>query len=110
MKKNLTILIASLAAFVCVHAADATKPPKDKVVTGVAKCAKCALKESETCQTVIEVKKGNKKTAYYLADNDVSKGFHKTICTEPKNVKATLTPSGEKGKKLYAAKSIEVVK
>jgi hypothetical protein len=110
MKKNIIILIASLAALVCVNAADAPKAAKDKVVTGVAKCAKCALKESDTCQTVIEVKKGNKKTTYFLADNEVSKSFHKNICTEPKNVKATIAPTDQNGKTVYMAKSIEVAK
>jgi len=110
MKKNFAIVIATLAAFVCVHAAESAKAPKEKVVTGVAKCGKCALNESKTCQTVIEVKNANKKTLYWLADNEVSKNFHKTICTEPKNVKATLSLAGPKGSKVYTAKSITLAK
>lgn len=84
--------------------------PKEKTVTGTAKCAKCLLKQSETCQNVIEVKKGNKTTVYVLADNDVSKDFHKNICKEAKNVNASFTVTGDKGKRIFTAKKLEVVK
>ena len=109
MKRAITtaLAIAGLLCSLPVRAADAAKE-KEKTVTGVAKCAKCALKESDTCQNVIEVKKGNKKTTYYLADNDVSKAFHENICKGPKNVKATFNVTGEKGKEVYTAKKIEV--
>src|SRR5438034_7792710 len=51
-----------------------------------------SLKETEKCQNVIEVEnKSGKKVKYYLADNDVSKDFHKNICKETKKVTATGT-------------------
>ena len=106
MKKTLFGTIALTVTLLCSGAEPAAK---DKVVTGVAKCGKCALKESETCQNVIEVKKGNKKTTYYLADNDVSKAFHKSVCTDSKKVKATLSVETVDGKQVYTAKKIEPV-
>jgi hypothetical protein len=110
MKRTFLMLITVLAASFAVSAADTANGAKEKEVKGVAKCAKCALNESTTCQTVIEVKKGGKKQTYYLADDEVSKAFHKNICTQPKNVKATLTITGAKGKKVCMAKKIELVK
>jgi hypothetical protein len=110
MKRNILVLITALAAFLAVNGADVASAPKEKVVKGVAKCAKCALHESATCQTVIEVKKGGKKQTYYLADNEVSKEFHRNVCMEPKNVKARLMITGAKGAKVCTAKKIEVVK
>ncbi len=91
------------------------KEAKEKTVTisGEAKCAKCALKESDKCQTVIqsENKKG-KMVTYVLADNQVAKDFHSKVCKENKQVTVTGTAKkGEgKGKMDLAATKIEEVK
>jgi len=55
---------------------------KGKVITfkGKGCCAKCCLKIADKCQNVFVVEKNGKKTRYFLADNKVSKGFHKNIC------------------------------
>jgi hypothetical protein len=108
--KNVLILTTALATLLPVSAADPGNAAKEKAVEGMAKCAKCALHESATCQTVIEVKKAGKKQTYYLADNEVSKSFHPNVCTAPKEVKATLTVTGAKSNKLYTAKKIELAK
>jgi hypothetical protein len=108
MKRNFLMLILALGTILGVNAADANPAAKEKVVKGTAKCAKCALNESATCQTVIEVKKGGKKQTYYLADNEVTRNFHKNVCTQPKKVKATLTIAGAKGNKVCTAKKIEL--
>jgi len=102
-----TLTIALLTGLISVGAAEDSK---DKTVTGIAQCAKCVLKQSDSCQNVIVAKKGNKTTSYVLADNDVSKEFHKNICKEAKEVKATFAVTGEKGKKVFTPKKIELVK
>ncbi len=109
MKKTIATALAvvALTGLISLRAAEV---PKEKTVTGTAKCAKCVLKQSDSCQNVIEVKKGNKTTSYALADNDVSKEFHKNICKEGKEVKATFTVTEDKGKKVFTAKKIELVK
>jgi len=56
----------------------------EKTVTGEGKCAKCALKETDSCQNVVQVMEGNKTVTYYLVHNDVSKKFHENICKETK--------------------------
>ena len=87
MKNRITVLalagLLTLALAVPVLAAE-------KTITGTAKCAKCLLKESETCQTVIQVEgKNGKMTTYYVVDNDKAKAFHGTVCKEAKKVTAT---------------------
>ncbi len=105
------MLLSGIAGLVLLAVATPTWA-KDKEVTisGEAKCAKCALKQSDKCQTVIqsENKKG-KMVTYYLANNDVAKGFHDTICSEPKKVTATGTVKKVNGKEQLTASKIDVV-
>jgi hypothetical protein len=106
MKKLLSIL-AGIAALTL--ATNTTVLAKDKEVTldGEAKCAKCSLKEGTKCQTVIETEKNGKTTKYYVADNDVAKGFHKDVCTESKKVTATGTVTKVDGKQEIKLSKIE---
>ena len=76
-------------------------------ITGEAKCAKCSLKESDKCQTVIQTERKGKKVTYYLVDNEVAKGFHKQVCQEPKKVTATGTVKKVEGKMEFTATKIE---
>src|SRR5438552_16256597 len=70
----------------------------EKTVTGEGKCAKCALKETESCQNVVQVKEAGKTMTYYLVQNDVSKEFHKNICKETKKISVTGTVKEVDGK------------
>ena len=58
-------------------------------ITGEAKCAKCALKEGDKCQTVIQAEKDGKTVNYYCADNAVAEKFHKKVCHDTQKVTAT---------------------
>jgi hypothetical protein len=118
MNTKLKLLFAlALAGVVIVQGALGAKEPKpgkERAVTGEAKCAKCALKESDTCQTVvvIENKKGKAQTVY-LEQNDVAKKFHAEVCKEAKKVSLTGTlkkPEDRKGKPVFVASKIEVIK
>ncbi len=83
---------------------------KEVTVTGEAKCAKCALKETSKCQTVIQTEnKKGKMVTYYLANNDVAKGFHENVCTETKKVTATGTVKKVNGKEQLTASKIDLV-
>ena len=114
--KALILGVASmlmLAVATPSFAQDANKDKKDKKVTivGEGKCAKCAMKESDKCQNVIEGEtKSGKKRTYYLVQNDVSKEFHENICKGPKKVKATGTVKKNGDKLEMTADKIEVVK
>ncbi|MFO1477463.1 MAG: DUF6370 family protein [Verrucomicrobiota bacterium] len=95
------LLMASLSAF----AAD-----KEITITGEGKCAKCALKESDKCQNVIQTTENGKKVTYYLVQNQVSKDFHENLCKESEKVTATGTVKEEHGKMMLTASKIEAAK
>ena len=92
-------------------AADDTKV----TVTGDGMCAKCALKETKTCQNAIIEDKDGKKTTYYLKHEGISKKSHSSMgfCMaskdNPVKVKATGTVEEEDGKKVMTAEKIEKV-
>ena len=82
---------------------------KIKTITGTGLCAKCSLKESDTCQNVIQVERKGKKTNYYLAQNDVSKKFHEKICKAPAKVKAVGEVKAVNGRLELTPTEIELV-
>ncbi len=112
MKKLLLAGVTGLMLLglaVPTFAADSGKG-KERTITGEAKCAKCMLKESDKCQTVIQTEnKKGKTVTYYLADNDVAKKFHHDVCQEAKKVTATGTVKKVKGKEVLTASNIELV-
>jgi hypothetical protein len=61
---------------------------KEVTLKGEGKCLKCSLHKSDTCQNVVVVKKGEKETTYFLV-GDVSKAFHKNLCSGPADVSVT---------------------
>src|SRR5690349_10888421 len=101
MKKYL--LIAMLSGLVGFAASDT----KTETIKGKGECAKCSLKETDSCQMAVTTKDGTK---YLVDNNDVSKKFHKNICTETKDVEVTGTVSEKDGKKTIAATKIEAAK
>ena len=92
MKKLLLTTIAAVALTAGL-VSNALAESKGKTITlsGKGCCAKCCLKEADTCQNVLTVEKDGKKTKYYLVQNDVSKGFHSQICETVKNITVTGT-------------------
>ena len=84
---------------------------KERTITGEAKCAKCMLKETDKCQTVIQTEnKNGKVVTYYLADNEVAKTFHENVCKEAKKVTATGTVKKVDGKQEFTATKIALAK
>ena len=82
----------------------------ESTLNGIGKCAKCSLHETDTCQTVVQVKKGDKTVNYYLVQNPVSTDFHGTICKESKRVKAKGIVKEVNGKREFVASQIKLVK
>lgn len=101
--RNILSVAALMAAFTLSAADEVT-------IKGEGKCGKCALKETEACQNVVEVEKDGKKTKYYFAANQVSKDFHKHLCSATAKVKATGTVKEVDGKKQFTATKIELDK
>ena len=83
---------------------------EEKTLTGKGECAKCSLSKTKSCQMALTVKEDGKDNTYLLANDDVTKAFHKNICTEQKEVKVTGTIKEEGGQKVIHAKKIELAK
>jgi hypothetical protein len=113
MKKT-SLLLATVAGLLMLAYAIPTfaaEKPKERTITGEAKCAKCALKETDQCQTVIQVEnKRGKTVTYYLTDNDVAKAFHPNVCKEAKKATATGTVKKADKKTEFTASKIELAK
>jgi len=104
MKKMTASVVAAIAMLtMSAFAADVT-------ITGDAKCAKCALHETDKCQNVIEADKDGKTVKYYVVDNAVAKKFHKTVCQDTKKVTATGSVEEKDGKMMLTATKIEEAK
>lgn len=110
MKKLLPMLAVAVAfagLSLVVHAAE------EITIKGEGVCAKCALKEAESCQNVVQVKDEADTVKYYLVMNDVSKKAHGSlgICTAKVGEGPTLEVKGdlkeEDGKKVVTPTSIE---
>ena len=109
--KLLTGIVAGLVLAALTTPAFAAEKGKEKTITGEAKCAKCALKETSKCQTVIQTEgKDGKKVTYYLANNDVAKAFHDKVCSETKKVTATGTVKKVDGKEEMEVTKIDLAK
>jgi RecG-like helicase len=106
--KSLTAVLCALALLGGVSLARAAD--ESKTITGEGKCAKCALKEKDSCQNVVQVKDGDKTVTYYLVHNDVSKAFHENICKKTEKVTATGTVKKVDGKLELTPTRIEVAK
>ncbi|MBI3881654.1 MAG: hypothetical protein HY301_16520 [Verrucomicrobia bacterium] len=107
---SLLAVAFALAAAPAVFADKATKEAKERTFTGELKCAKCALKESDTCQNVLETEVKGAKHNLWLEANEVSKAFHETVCKEPKKATVTGKVKQEGGKMVLTAAKIELAK
>ena len=106
MKNIITMIAAVAVASLISTSANAA----EKTLKGEGLCAKCELKETAKCQNAVRVEEAGKKVVYYLEDNDVSKAFHKKICSAPAKVVATGKVSEKDGKHWIAVTKIEEAK
>jgi hypothetical protein len=108
MKKLFSLMAVAVAFSFLGLAAHAVA---DKTIKGEAQCAKCTLKEAQSCQAAVKVKEGDKTVTYYIEQNDVAKKVHSKIC--PPNSKATFEVTGDvtekDGKMVMTPTKIEVV-
>jgi biopolymer transport protein ExbD len=121
MKKALlTTLITTALALVVTLPASAQEekkkkqdPNAERTIRGTGTCAKCDLGETDKCQNVIQTTRKDKegkeqKVTFYLADNDVSKAFHKEVCKGAKPVVAVGKVARDGGKQILTVSKIEV--
>lgn len=84
----------------------------EKTIKGEAQCAKCSLKKTSSCASVIVAKAEGKEVIYYLKDKkgkDVAKKFHKNVCSAKKKVEAKGTVAKKEGKTELTLASIKIV-
>jgi hypothetical protein len=111
MRKLLSMMVVAVlaAGFTLAYSAE------EKTITGMAQCAKCALKEAKSCQNVIVVKEDGRDVNYFLVQNEVAKKAHQKLgfCNAPKGdgptVRATGEVKEEEGKHMMTASKIEAV-
>ncbi len=108
--KKLFIALIAVAALVLPSTVRAESKGKEITITGQGACAKCALHQADKCQNTITTEKNGKKTVYFLADNEASKGFHGEICKEAKKVTATGTCKKEGDKLVVTVSKISLAK
>jgi len=106
--KNAKLLFVAVTGLLLLARTSPALADDEVKISGEAKCAKCALKQADKCQTVIEAEKDGKKISYYLVDNEVSKKFHKNVCQEAKKVTAMGTVKEVDGKQQLTATKIEL--
>jgi Family of unknown function (DUF6370) len=71
---------------------------KEVILKGTITCAKCDLKQSDKCATVIKVHEGDTDVVYWF-DPSSHKQNHKSVCMDPKAGTVTGTVSEKDGKK-----------
>ena len=84
----LTSLTLLLAFTMTLNLAAGDK--KEVTVKGKVMCAKCELKETSKCQTVVVVKEGDKEVTYYFQDKGAKESYHENVCGGGKQ-EATVT-------------------
>ncbi len=111
--RKVLLLTAAGVLFCGVSVLSGAQDDKKVTITGEGMCAKCALKETSSCQNVVIVTKDGKKETYYLAQNDVAKkahqgeGFCRASKDEPVKVKVTGTVEKKDDKLVMTAEKIE---
>ena len=81
----------------------------ETTLTGKITCAKCDLKVSPACTTVVIVKENGKDVTYYFAAGSGAK-YHKEICTSPMEGSVTGETSKEGEKNVIKVTKVEFKK
>jgi len=104
-----TVMALVLMAFVGLVVGVNAQEKKETTLTGDICCAKCELKESKTCYTVIRVKEKGKDVVYWF-DEKAQKEYHKEICQTPKEGTVTGVVTEKDGKKWVKVSKVEFKK
>jgi hypothetical protein len=111
MKTAVALLVCPLAVIVLAAALSAQDKGKEVTLKGTILCAKCALKETEKCQTAIQVKEGTKTVTYYFHDKGEGETYHEAICGGDRKEGTVVGKVHEHdGKKMIAPSKVEYAK
>ena len=109
MRTALSMLLGVAIVFALTLTVKAEEA-KEVKLTGKLVCGKCALKETDDCSNVVQVKDGDKTVNYYIKDEGKKEDYHKKICTAGKagkEVKVTGTCTTKDGKKWLTDVKVE---
>jgi hypothetical protein len=106
MKAALSAIVGLAVLLSLTVKLQAREEGKEVTLEGTITCAKCDLKESDKCHTVIKVEKDGKDVVYYF-DDTAGKKHHGKVCTESKKGKVTGTISEKDGKKIVTVSKVE---
>jgi len=98
MRSKIALVLSAVGLFLALTTVRGLAEEKARTIKGEGVCAKCSLKETSACQNAIKVKEGSKTVTYYLVHNQISKDFHKSVCTSTAKVVATGTVKEANGK------------
>jgi hypothetical protein len=107
MKTALSLVVGLgilLIGLVSLQADDKVSDPV--TLKGTVTCAKCDLKETDKCHTVVKVTEKGKDVVYYF-DQAGSKKYHKPICTEAKKGEVTGVVSKKDGKNIITVSEVK---
>jgi hypothetical protein len=105
--KALASMVLGVCVALFVAVAARADDQKEVELKGTITCAKCDLKESPTCHTVIKVKGDDGKDVVYYFDKAGTKKYHKPICTEAKEGTVKGTVEEKDGKKWITVAKLE---
>lgn len=100
-----------IGAVICLLSTGLQAQENEVTLKGTIMCAKCALKESKTCLTVIKVKESAKDVTYYFKDKGTKEEYHEEVCGGDKREGTVTGMVFEKdGKKWIAPKKVTYAK
>ncbi len=109
MKSLTSSIIAGFVALMMLAAVSVFAEDAQTVtITGMGKCAKCALHQSDKCQNVVEVEKDGKTTTYWLTGAKSKAFHHDNLCQDSKKVTVTGTVSEKDGKQMIEVTEIKL--
>lgn len=110
---NISKTMKRILAFLAVAAAvtlSARADDTEKTIKGEGLCLKCELKKADQCQNGIRTTEDGKEVLYTLEHNDVSKAFHKNLCSGTAKVVAVGTVKKDGDKMILVVSKIELDK
>ena len=110
---RLTRTLFGALAVLCILAVSARAADKEVTLKGKIMCAKCELKlkDVKKCQTVIQVKEGDKEVTYFFLDKGNKEEYHEEVCGGGKKEGTVIGTVAEKdGKKWITPKEVKYVK
>jgi hypothetical protein len=105
MRTTVSLLVGPALVFVLTASLCADEG-KEVTLKGTITCAKCDLKQSDKCATVIKVTEDGKEVVYWF-DAESHKKNHKPVCMEPKEGTVTGTVTEKDGKKWVKVSKLE---